>query len=117
MEEQLSASLLILPLRKEPEYKATLPGKLFEYLASGRPVLGIGQKDGAMAQILRETATGETWDWDEEEQLRTAVIQRWEAHKAGEKDIGAQGIEKYSRRATAAQMARLLDIMAQKEQK
>ena len=117
VEEQLSASLLILPLRKEPEYKATLPGKLFEYLASGRPVLGIGQKDGAMAQILRETATGETWDWDEEEQLRTAVLQRWEAHKAGEKDIGAQGIEKYSRRATAAQMARLLDIMAQKEQK
>ncbi len=43
--EQKGATLLILPLRKEPEYRATLPGKLFEYLASGRPVLGIGQKD------------------------------------------------------------------------
>ncbi|MGN1233374.1 MAG: glycosyltransferase, partial [Candidatus Cryptobacteroides sp.] len=47
--EQKNASLLILPLRKEPEYRATLPGKLFEYLASMVPVLGIGQTDGAMA--------------------------------------------------------------------
>ena len=30
IEQQRNASLLILPLRKEPEYKAVLPGKLFE---------------------------------------------------------------------------------------
>ena len=55
-EEQRKASLLILPLRKEPEYKAVLPGKLFEYLASWRPVLGIGQPDGAMSMILNNVS-------------------------------------------------------------
>jgi hypothetical protein len=58
IEQQRKASLLILPLRKEPEYKAVLPGKLFEYLASSRPVLGIGQSDGAMTMILDSTKTG-----------------------------------------------------------
>lgn len=56
--EQLNASILILPLRKEPEYRAVLPGKLFEYLASRRPILGIGQTDGAMARIVGETDPG-----------------------------------------------------------
>ena len=37
--EQLAASVLILPLRNDPEYRPILPGKLFEYLASRRPVL------------------------------------------------------------------------------
>ena len=32
VKEQRNASTLILPLRKEPEYEAVLPGKLFEYL-------------------------------------------------------------------------------------
>ena len=62
---QRSASLLILPLRKEPEYKAVLPGKLFEYLASWRPVLGIGQPDGAMSIILNTTKTGVVFDWED----------------------------------------------------
>jgi len=59
--EQKSASLLILPLRKDPEYRKVLPGKLFEYLASGRPVLGIGQSDGAMARVMADlrAASGE----------------------------------------------------------
>ena len=56
--EQRNASVLILPLRKEPEYEAVLPGKLFEYLASRRPILGIGQTDGAMAQVVRLISVG-----------------------------------------------------------
>ena len=58
--EQLAASLLILPLRNDPEYRPILPGKLFEYLASRRPVLGIGQEDGAMARVLADTGAGVT---------------------------------------------------------
>ena len=69
IEEQRQASLLILPLRKEPEYKAVLPGKLFEYLASWRPVLGIGQPDGAMSMILNNTKTGLVLDWEDKKSI------------------------------------------------
>ena len=68
--EQRNASVLILPLRKEPEYEAVLPGKLFEYLASRRPILGIGQTDGAMAQVVRNTGSGIVYDWNEEQKIR-----------------------------------------------
>ena len=42
--EQRAADILLLPLRREPEYAKVLPGKIFEYLAARRPVLGIGQE-------------------------------------------------------------------------
>lgn len=118
---QKQASLLILPLRKEPEYKATLPGKLFEYLASGRPVLGIGQKDGAMARILDDTQVGLTYDWDEYEEIKAFLEAAWEAYKAGKlssdflysrfgcSTAEPTSITSYSRRSTAAAMAALLE--------
>ncbi len=67
--EQLGADVLILPLRREPEYAKVLPGKIFEYLASGRPVLGIGQEDGAAAEVLRDSGAGEMFGWDRRDGL------------------------------------------------
>lgn len=118
--EQINASLLILPLRKEPEYKATLPGKLFEYLASKRPILGIGQKDGAMARILKETGLGVVYDWNEKDNIRNFIWDCWLAQSKVifESDTikniydnlaRTDKIEKYSRKNTAVQMSQLLD--------
>ena len=110
--EQMGSTMLILPLRKEPEYRATLPGKLFEYLGSQRPVLGIGQTDGAMARILADTGAGETFEWDDEAGIRTYVLKRWERFLAGDDDsVPDNNIEQYSRKATARKMAALLESL------
>lgn len=111
VKEQKNASVLILPLRKEPEYRATLPGKLFEYLASGRPVLGIGQRDGAMAQILRQSGAGETFDWDDAGGIRGFIDRSWEAFRSGTLSVDVEGVEQYSRRSTARKMAALMNSL------
>ncbi|MGN1211059.1 MAG: glycosyltransferase [Candidatus Cryptobacteroides sp.] len=111
VKEQKNASLLILPLRKEPEYKATLPGKLFEYLASGRPILGIGQKDGAMAAIVADTATGEMTDWDEYDRMKAYVLLVWNAFREGRNPISPKNIERYSRKELTVRLATLLDSL------
>lgn len=111
VQEQKNASLLILPLRKEPEYKAVLPGKLFEYLSAGAPILGIGQKDGAMAAIVNGTHSGTVADWDEYDNINTFISLCWNAFCKGELYIPEQkgDIACYSRESTAKQMAELLD--------
>ena len=114
VKQMQAASILLLPLRKEPEYKATLPGKLFEYLAARRPILGIGQKDGAMASILSEAKAGETFDWEEQQQMRLFLEEQYKRFKAGETTNCIGDIEKYSRRAVAASYARLLDSICSK---
>lgn len=107
--EQLNASVLILPLRKEPEYRAVLPGKLFEYLASRRPILGIGQTDGVMARIVSDTCSGVVYDWDEEKKIRAWIDFCWEEFKNDELYDNTSDISGFTRRSLTARLAGLLN--------
>lgn len=109
IEEQRKASLLILPLRKEPEYKAVLPGKLFEYLASQRPILGIGQPDGAMAMIVNETRTGTAIDWEDREGMAQYIEQCWEKHLEGRLATEGADLSRFTRHSLTRRMAGLFD--------
>ena len=109
VDEQRKASLLILPLRKEPEYKAVLPGKLFEYLASYRPILGIGQPDGAMSMILDSTKTGVVFDWDDKEAIAKYIDECWEKHLEGCLRVEGSDISQFTRRNLTRRMAQLFE--------
>ena len=109
IDEQRKASLLILPLRKEPEYKAVLPGKLFEYLASWRPVLGIGQTDGAMSMILQDAKAGIVLDWDDKDSMRRYIDECWEKHLKGELKATEGDISRFSRINLTRRMAQLFE--------
>ncbi len=109
VEQQRKASLLILPLRKEPEYKAVLPGKLFEYMASWRPVLGIGQPDGAMSMILNQTKTGVVFDWNDRESLRKFIDICWDRHLKGELTVEDADISQFTRKNLTKRMAGLFE--------
>lgn len=104
-----SASALMLPLRQEPEYRATLPGKLFEYLASRRPVIGIGQQDGAMAGILSRTHAGETFDWNREQQMKQWLKNAFDAFNEGALKDNDADLSEFSRRGLARRYAALLE--------
>ena len=109
VDEQRKASLLILPLRKEPEYKAVLPGKLFEYIASRRPVLGIGQPDGAMAMIMDSTKTGTVLDWNDREAVCRFIDRCWCDHCKGTLTVEGADISQFTRRNLTRRMAELFD--------
>jgi glycosyltransferase involved in cell wall biosynthesis len=109
VQQQSQASLLILPLRREPEYKAVLPGKLFEYLASGRPVLGIGQADGAMSMILNETRTGTVLEWEDKASISRFIDLCWSDHLKGKLGVEDADISRFTRRNLTRNMADLFN--------
>lgn len=109
VQAQRKASLLILPLRKEPEYKAVLPGKMFEYLASCRPVMGIGQPDGAMSMILDKTNTGAVYDWEDRISMKKYIDDCWKAHLSGNLIIRDGDISVFTRRNLTHQMVELFN--------
>lgn len=109
--EQKAASLLILPLRKAPEYRKTLPGKIFEYMASRRPVLGIGQEYGVAAEFLKTNGAGVMYDWDNYEGLSSFIRQAWERHKAGEWYCTSGDISRFSRRALTRDLVKVMDSL------
>lgn len=109
--EQCKASVLILPLRKEPEYKSVLPGKLFEYLASRRPVIGIGDPDSVMAKFVEDAKAGRTYDWDDAAGLENEIRRCWALFREGKLPDSKEDIEKYSRRRLCRTMAGLFDSL------
>jgi hypothetical protein len=55
---QNAADVLLLLLWNHPSESGVVTSKLFEYLASGHPILLVGPSDGEAARIVRESRTG-----------------------------------------------------------
>lgn len=110
--EQRAASVLLLPLRNDPQYRPILPGKLFEYLAARRPVLGIGQTDGAMARVLAATGAGITAAWEDASAMRSFLSDAWARHRAGSLTPTTGNIAPYTRRAITHELAELLNTVS-----
>ena len=92
-----------------------LPGKLFEYLASLRPVLGIGQPDGAMSMILNTTKTGLVLDWEDKESISRYIDYCWERHLKGELTVEDADISQFARKALTKRMAELFNRLIIRE--
>jgi len=64
-EELMQKSALnLLLMEKSSNYAGHIPGKIFEYLAAGTPVLGIGYPKGDSAEILEISGLGKMFKQD-----------------------------------------------------
>src|SRR5690606_35151047 len=52
------ASLLLLILTNTKNAKGNIPGKLFEYMATGRKIIALGDPEGDSAAIIQEANAG-----------------------------------------------------------
>ena len=107
-----SSTLLLLLLMpdSEPRAKGLLTGKLFEYMASGRPILCIGPEDGDAARILRETGAGQTISFEDKEKMKEALknlYQRYLNHTLPNNTNTA--VEQFSRKNMSEKYAMLLN--------
>ncbi|HZK59491.1 MAG TPA: glycosyltransferase, partial [Cryobacterium sp.] len=55
---QARADALLLLMWEHPEEEGVLPGKLFEYMGAGRPVLAVGAGEGAAARLIADRGLG-----------------------------------------------------------
>ncbi|WP_457324024.1 glycosyltransferase [Roseateles sp. P5_E11] len=103
------ADLLYLPVPTGYYATASLPGKLFEYLGCGRPILAVVPEASEVAQVLNGTGGGVRVEPGDVAGL-AQTLQRW---LRGEASVDTpRDIERYSRAATARRLAGVLDAAA-----
>jgi glycosyltransferase involved in cell wall biosynthesis len=68
-----SEALLLLVPDADGRGRGVLSGKVFEYLAAGRPILAAVPPDGAAAALIRETGAGVVVAPDDVEGIRAAL--------------------------------------------
>lgn len=111
---QCNATVLLLSLGNMPSVLGLLPGKLFEYLAARRPILVIGPEDGDSSRIVRETSSGITCNFNDEQKLYQQIGNWYSKWKSGSLSIEQHHIEQYTRQNITKQMAALFDTIVTK---
>ena len=107
---QASSQVLLLFINHTPNAKGILTGKIFEYLASGRPILCIGPEDGDAAHILKETHAGQTVSFEDKEKMKGVIKDLYQKYlENGLLSYENKEVEKFSRRALAGEYGKLLD--------
>lgn len=104
------AALLLLVANTTPGAEATVPGKLFEYLAVGRPVLAVAPASSSTADVLARTGGGYLASGDDATGLVDALRQAFADFTAGRpRQAAAAEVARYDRRALAGELARLFE--------
>ena len=107
---QENSQVLLLLVNDAPNAMGILTGKLYEYLASRRPILAIGPEDGDAARLLAETKAGQIVGFENKEKMKEAIRDLYQRYlENGLPDNPNAGIERYSREALAGEYVRLLD--------
>ena len=104
-----SADLLYLPNPAGSRQQWCLPGKTFEYLATGRPVLAVTEPDGEAGRLVQQIGGGVVISPNDSDRLERVIA---EALARRTLTVPAQhrgGLEAFQRPALARRLATVLD--------
>jgi glycosyltransferase involved in cell wall biosynthesis len=107
-----SEALLLLVPDAAGRGKGVLSGKVFEYLAAGRPILAVVPPDGVAAELVRETGAGVVVAPDDVDGMRDALVAMHAQFANGglpAVELSARDEERLSRRARVEEMAALVE--------
>lgn len=108
LEHQRKSQVLLLIEIDSEETKSIIPGKVFEYIVSERPIIAIGPKDSDFAEIITATNTGAFFQYSEKERLKSTIIDYFELYLQHKLKSNAVGLQQYSRKNLTKKLAELL---------
>ncbi len=114
--EQKSAAVLLLAINNYGEAeskffspKATLTGKLFEYLASARPILMVGPTDAQAASVIKNCAAGEVVGFNDSIAMKQSLIKLFNSFQAKTSVNSMNSIESFSRISLTKNLVKCLN--------
>ncbi len=105
----MESSVLLMAIPDVPRNLGILPGKVFEYLAAGKPILCVGPAGSDADNLLRECGAGQALPYEDAALMRAtleALVTRWQQHP--NLDLPALGTARYSRRGLTEVLAELV---------
>ncbi|MCI9845016.1 glycosyltransferase family 4 protein [Flavobacterium pectinovorum] len=105
--QKKSQVLLLIEINSE-DTKSIIPGKLFEYMVSNRPIIAIGPQGSDFADIIKETNTGVFFDYSEKEKLKSVILDFYNQFLEGKLQAHGVGLQQYSRKNLTKQLVQLI---------
>lgn len=108
VEEQRKSQVLLLIESDSDQTKAIIPGKLFEYMVSNRPILAIANDASDIKDIIVLTNTGVFFDYSEKERLKEVILNYYKQYKEGNLKSHPIGLQQFSRKNLTKKLSELL---------
>ena len=105
---QKKSQVLLLIEINSLDTKSIIPGKLFEYMVSERPIIAIGPHGSDFSEIITSTNTGVFFDYSEKIKLKSVLLSHYNEFLEGKLQSNGVGLEQYSRKSLTEKLAKLL---------
>ena len=107
LREYNESSVLLLLLFNSESGIGNYPGKIFEYFAAKRPILGFGPKESDTQKLMEKTKSGIYHDYSDVN-LKESIISLFENK---EEFINSDKFNNFTRKKLTQQLSDLLDKM------
>lgn len=101
----LDTTVLLLIIPDHHSNKSIITGKLFEYIASGKPVICLGPVGGDADEIIKSSGAGSTYCYDDKSAIEDFVIKISQSSY----ELDKNKISKYSRKALTQKIVEVLE--------
>ena len=109
LEFQHKSQLLLMIEIDSEETKCIIPGKLFEYMISNRPIIAIGPIGSDVEQIIKTTNTGKYFNYSEYRALKETIQIHFNAFQNSDLKTHPIGLQQYSRKELTKKLSELLN--------
>ncbi|MEQ6119223.1 glycosyltransferase family 4 protein [Reichenbachiella sp. MALMAid0571] len=110
-----SSSVLLLLLNQSENARWILPGKMYEYMFSGKPILTLGEPESDVRDVLLECNAGEVYAFDDKEKIKSFLKSAFDNYKNGTSPLKSEKVKNYTRINLTKKLAGILDTLATKK--
>lgn len=116
IEKLIKADVLLLILGPS-DGPAILTGKIFEYLATRKPILALAPADSGAAKLVKKLKVGEVCDPSDEEEIKTKILKIYQKWLENKLKISPAKLENYSRKNLTKKLSKIFKKISQNSAK
>ncbi|TQD40150.1 glycosyltransferase family protein [Haloflavibacter putidus] len=106
---QYESNLLLLIEIDKPETQAIIPGKLFEYLYTKKPILAIGPENWDVQIILTQVGAGQSFLYNQKNAIKKDILKVFEAYQENKSQLQLHDLEEFSRKNLTKKLSKLIE--------
>lgn len=107
--EMKNAQLLVLTNFENKEHQGIIPGKLFEYLVSGREIISFGPENSDVEKILNQVDVGKHFIYGQKNEVKNFILKQFERWQKNGDILHQKDVSIFSRKKLTKDLVKILE--------